>query len=70
MMLYDCIIAASDVSRGADSGHAQADGGIVTLGEALRTVTGTFETHTIRGTRARPVRPEIKVRGWPCLCVQ
>jgi hypothetical protein len=39
----------------------QSDGKALKLGEALKTVKGSFETHTIRGTRAKPVRPEIKV---------
>lgn len=39
----------------------QSDGKVLKLGEALKTVKGSFEMHTIRGTRAKPVRPEIKV---------
>ncbi len=37
----------------------RADGSVVKVAEAIKTEKGSFETHTIRGTRARPVKPEV-----------
>ena len=40
----------------------QADGASLKLGEALRTIKGSFETHTIKGSRPRGAKPTaIKV---------